>query len=663
MAVAEDQEARKDQGGRPQMNKRWAVPQHHSRYMSFVEILRKIPLWVIPLVIGTITFLNTDIRVASDMGWYMNSALNLSSGRGYVDMDHSPIIHRGPSFPLMIALAFQVLGVSIPSAFWVVRIFAILNPVLAFLIGRRFYNSWVGLVGSLLILTSYSVNYWSYRHLDHVWPFFVLLAILLIDLAFEKRRLLWAILAGASMGIAFLIKEVVIVLLPFPLLTIALIRSYRHRVNVGAALAYMVIFFIILSPWAIYVYQQAGSLKPLLGFRGPTVGQELFSPEDGVGRFDPLALPANYLRGLLDYFFNSSHEHSLIRNFSLMPLFLFAWGFAFWMALKGDKGSIVFIIIFALYSPVMAHFGMNNMRLGQGILFFFVTYLILAEFLLKLGERVTSTIATLRVKREAHPSLHFAIATSIAMLCLIVQMFVGEAKDIEFLKGSILVNMVFDQDEGYSAGRYNRLTREVGNWLSRHAGRGEGVLVSKHSEGRPIYFFSGGNVPIYVMPVVQSDKLQGITRKEGAIVFLSAWIPQVDPRNRFFALAEADLLQFIHEHGIKYVIVTQQRNFLALYFDANPGFIQVAEFGGGQMRIYKVDRIIPLNGFDTLVAVRAILYLRALKRQDPQGYRRVVKTFFHDVLGWSSDTVERVEAGNYGMVVREWYIYSRASSE
>jgi len=638
------------------MAKRRSVSQYPSRLRSFIEILRRTPLWVIPLIIAIITFLNANITVTPDMGWYMNSALNLSSGNGYVDMDHSPIVHRGPLFPIMIALAFQALGVSISSAFWVIRIFAILNPVLVYLVGKRFFNRWVGLAGSLLVLTSYSVNYWSYRHLDHVWPFFVLLSILLIDIAFERRSLLWAILAGASMGVAFLIKEIVIILLPFPLLAIALVRSYRHRANVGAALALVGVFLIVLSPWTIYVYQHAGSLKPLLGFQGPTVGEEFLSSEDGARRFDLLALPANYLRGLLDYFFNASHEHSLIRNFPLMPLFLFAWGFAFWMALKGDKGSVVLMIIFALYSPATAYFGMNNMRLGQGILFFLVTYLITAVSLLKLGGSVASTISTLGIKREARSSLHLAIATAVILLCLIIQMFVGEAKNIKFLRGSILVSNL---DVDYSAGRYDQLAREVGSWLSRHASSDEGVLVFKRSEGSPIYFFSEGSTPIYTMPVIQSDKLQGITPKKGTIVFLSAWIPQADPKNRFFALAESDLLQFIHENRIKYIIVTQQRNFLTLYFSANPGFIQVAEFGSGQMRIYRVDRIIPLGDFDTLVTARAILYLRTLKQQDPQGYRRVVESFFLDTLGWSSDIVERVAAGNYGTVVREWYIYSK----
>jgi len=81
------------------------------------------------LLLGFITFYTCDISIADDMGWYMNSGLNIFLGKGYTDIDGSLIFNRGPVFPFMIAASYWLLGVSPWSAFWVVRIFCIATAV------------------------------------------------------------------------------------------------------------------------------------------------------------------------------------------------------------------------------------------------------------------------------------------------------------------------------------------------------------------------------------------------------------------------------------------------------------------------------------------------------------------------------------------------------
>ena len=74
-----------------------------------MKIIKKTPLWIIPLTIGIVTFLNNaNISIASDMGWYLDSAVNLFKGHGYMNMERSLILN--PDGPL----AFDHLNLTSP---------------------------------------------------------------------------------------------------------------------------------------------------------------------------------------------------------------------------------------------------------------------------------------------------------------------------------------------------------------------------------------------------------------------------------------------------------------------------------------------------------------------------------------------------------------------
>ena len=145
---------------------------------SSLGLLRSAGVYVSLIGAGIVTFHTYDIAIADDMGKYMSYALNMIQGKGYVDFDGAMSVTRGPVFPLVIAWCYWLLGVSPWSAFWAVRIFCVLNPVVVYALGKELFSKRVGIAASILVLTSYSVSFWSYRHLDAVWPFFTLASIL-----------------------------------------------------------------------------------------------------------------------------------------------------------------------------------------------------------------------------------------------------------------------------------------------------------------------------------------------------------------------------------------------------------------------------------------------------------------------------------------------------
>ena len=176
-------------------------------------------LGLILLAMGLILFPLQEVSTGPDAAWYIANALNIYQGRGYVDTDWTPVLNRGPVFPLLIAASFTLFGPSVLHAIWVVRVFFVLSIVLVYLLGLKFYGKWPGLIAALLVLSSYQINrYASYVLVDVVLPFFILLFIYLLSWAFERKTVRWFLASGVVLGIAFLVKEMAIVFAPIPLL-------------------------------------------------------------------------------------------------------------------------------------------------------------------------------------------------------------------------------------------------------------------------------------------------------------------------------------------------------------------------------------------------------------------------------------------------------------
>ena len=213
-------------------------------------------------------FLLPVVNTFPDSAWYLSNALNIFNGYGYVDTDHlTPIISRGrPVFPFLISLSFWLFGVSIHSAMLVIRLFFVLNNLIVYKLGKDLFDWKVGFLAAMLCLFSSTIHEWS-SHLiyDNVWPFFILVSLWLIFKACSQRKVFWFILAGISLAICFMTKELALLWLPLPLIYVLVFQSTHRRQNLrGVTLLYLA-FFLCMMPWAIHVYEYSETLKVLLG--------------------------------------------------------------------------------------------------------------------------------------------------------------------------------------------------------------------------------------------------------------------------------------------------------------------------------------------------------------------------------------------------------------
>ena len=607
------------------------------------------------VLLGLITFLATELSVSTDLGKYMGTAVDLLHGRGLVNAEHLPVYYR-PGFPLLISASFAIGGVSVESAFWVIRLFAILGPVCLYLVGSALWNRTAGVIAALLALSSYSINYWSYRHLDHIWPVFVLLSFLFLYLALEREKLRWFVASGVALAAAYLVKEVAILFVPLPFLVVALTSGYRTRRRLLGAVVSVLPFAAVFILWGLYIHLQGGDLGWLLGQQGDVaVGELRQLGSDGVFA-GILAMAGRFFAGLGSFLGHPAHDHSLFSNFVLAPFLLFSWGVILASAVRGDRRDKLVALTALCISPVLSRVGVNDMRLGQGLLFPLMTMAVTGRFVEMAVRWALERLSLISSRRRL---LHVITLACVVGTLIGIQTFVGEERNAVFLEGSALVQFASGRpiEFAVTGGFADPAYRQAGEWIAQELPSGAKLVVSRPSEAKPVYFYSQGACPLYVMPILQTNKMSGLLPRTGSVVFLSSWAATVTPLNKFYALVESDLLGMLEDEGIEYVVVALQHNFLSLYLQANSGFSRVRSFGEGEVQIFEVIEPVPVEGISTLVTRSATKYLQRLQREDPEEYERLVEDFFGGILGWSADVIGRIVNGSYEPTVRRWTVY------
>lgn len=562
-------------------------------------------------LLGLFTFTTAQILIASDMGWHMNAALNMFNGRGYVNMDWSPLFKKGPIWPFMISLTYHLFGVSPWSGFWAVRIFAVLNPVLIYYFGKKLYDNKIGLAASLLTLSSYSVNYWSYRHLDAVWPFFTILSILYLYLAIEKNNYIYFVISGILLALAYLVKHVPILLIPLPFILIFFIKDYRSKKNIKGASLWLFLFFFITLPWIYYVYSHTYNIS--LSLLGP--GGE--GAAHGSLSGDSFQLLKKYFIGL--WAFYGGAENSIANNFTLAPLFICAWIHTIYLSLRGEKESLLIVLVLLLLSPVMAHVGNSNLRVGQLILLVIFSYLVTARFCLSLAR---NGLALIKRVHQFDLGMERYVYWAVVAGLFTIQTLVSHNNDLgnrEFLTRSSLHHWVSQGTNSKRVlGTFGQVSRKCGKWIQNNLPLGSRLMVSNEDEGKAIFFYTGGDYPVFHVPIINSKVLgyENMHKEGWNPIFISSWARGLDPRNKIFAMRQSDLYQAIAEKKINYLILGKRRNFLTLYFESDPNFKFVKGFGNGAVRIFEVlsaQEKLAAKDFNILVSYRLVEYLDGLR--------------------------------------------------
>ena len=541
------------------------------------------------IVAGVFTF-HSEVRVPSDLLLYMSYAQNLALGNGYADFNGELTLRRGPGYPLMIQFAWWLLGNSTRSAFWVVRIFCIANPVLVYLLGKRLFNRRVGFAAGALMLTSFSLNFWSYRHLDAIWPFFAYASVLVLYRAFELERFSFAIAAGLLSAAAFLVKESAVLFLPLPVVLVAVVAEFRTRKHLVLALACTGFALGAIGPWLYWTRED--------GISGLNRVTELVGSSAGL-----IELVRLFFTGLSDYY-----TTQLASRFSIAPLLLASWVFVGIRSFGRGKGARVCLACLVLLAPYAAYVGAEGMRPGQLVVLFLLNYLVASFFLYSLAEWISTRLARVRAwNRERVIRVVFFL---LVLPVLLLQLFVSYKKDrggLAFLARSELVDHLQgdpDEDEAsLPVEQGKEYIRGVAEWFEKHATPDAVISVGDGGMdyGRALFLQSDGRLRLRNFPMVEvrfATKLRkpSIRWKNRVYTIASFEFPPADDLLFFrrqgsgWLLFETNLLRQLEAQRADYVVLGPNLCFLGEYFRANPSFSQVAYVDDGKAQIFKVGR-------------------------------------------------------------------------
>lgn len=599
--------------------------------------------YFIPLILlclAIIFFPLKGVNLSADSGWYLEKAADI-----YYHLNLKSFLMRRPVLPFLLAGSFHIFGYGIKSAFYIIRVFFVLNILLSYFVGTKFFNRATGLTFSLFIFTSSVINTWSSGlSLDNILPFFLLLFILLVYLAFERCQYLYFILAGITLGVGLLAKpEITIVFIPLAI-CVLIFKKYRTIKHIkGLALLYLS-FFTLITPHILLIIFWHQAPQILLG---PALGN--FNKIQGTGLIPQISQPVwkiffkeiTYIKDFIDKY--------IAQKFILSSLFLLGILYSFYQAIfKKHRESALLLIAVLLFLPISFTISKLSLRVGQAIIFYFLLYLLAANLLVNLPKEIVARPFFKSKVNENKKRFVKTLSILVILLCLFFQIFIGQGKAKTFYKltrGQEINTFSFWQGEFILDGWANKAVRDTAEWIKTNIPQGTEILCPWHYRSS-INFITQHK---YTLPNIEFTALAPQAKKlrpdELASQPLFVWTANGGHQlvgNYFYILFESNLLQPINDNQISYVLVTLRRNFLSLYFDNNANFSLVKSFNNGEIKIYQVNYL-PIqakDSFSTKFDEQVYIYLNQLYQKMPLKYEEE-KQKLKQALSWTDIEADR----------------------
>jgi hypothetical protein len=629
------------------------------------KIEKKFPIWIFLVLIGIVTFSYTRITISSDLTLYLNSAIN------FYNYGATDILPGRPLFPILMSWVFHFLGTDPLNVFWVIRFFAIANPVLVYFLGKKLFNRTIGFFAGIFVLFSYVVNYWSYRHLDAIWPFFVILGIIFMLKQFEKNKIFWLILSAISFSLAFLTKESSIIFALLPFVLILLKRDYRTRLNFKKMIIFILVILICVSP---FIFDLAQRTTRLLSAGATSITKDsINSSQDSFLTTVAINPITNYTKGLIKFFY-SKNSNSLFTNTNVYIYIgiIVSWLYIFYLAIRRNYSALVLTICFLIYSFVLSFTTEKNMRLGQNIIFFLLSYLALSTFIYKIVFYIQ--INTKNIKKKTKFIISLISITCFVVVVLLTaysQVFIKNSKgesNSNFIKGSHFYKKLNNQPNFNFElqGEWEDHTKIAGQWILDNIASDQVFVYfetdgGKRSTSNPLNYYTHYKYKILSAPykVYENNQIEMKTyiknpSRPSVIALFYNGLIRVPIAGRLNILVEDDLIDYINELNVDYVIVGLNRNFLNYYLENSPYFEKVFEYTKtGLMHIYKVNSpISAVNKFNPLIDQEVVDLLK-LEKEKQSNDEADLRNFFAEQLYFNNLFIDNLISNNYKYIVQK----------
>jgi 4-amino-4-deoxy-L-arabinose transferase-like glycosyltransferase len=626
---------------------------------------KRIPLSLILLTIGIIVYSYTDVYISSDMSAYLNAALD------YYNNGTSELLPGRPLFPILISWSFNLFGISPLSAFWLIRFFAIANPLIVYAIGKKLFNKSVGFIAGLFILSSYAVNYWSYRHLDAIWPFFILCGIYFLILHFDKNRIRWIVLSALCFAGSVAIKEAAVIFLALPFFLMIKIKKNEFKNRIWQIVLFYLIVIAAMSPFLFNIFARTIGI---IGAGSERISAHSTSDINSVFNNGFINTLINYFVGLSKFVYAKSAVNSLYNNINSSVLILFAisWLNIFYLVIKKNFTAKILAVCLLLNTITIAYCGFYDMRVGQHIFFLLLSYFVVAIFLQNAYIFAINRMKLLQIKKKLLDKMLISMKIVMAVIVisvLLVQTFSSApngTKNINWIKGTYFYQSVFVKDDTPKItlrGGWADYTQLTANWILRNIPEKSKFIFfdvdGERGAANELFFYTQGKYEI-VSPKYKYSKLTESFNKEYAnltndlIAFFYNGSIDRSLAGRFTALSEQSLQDQIHEENIDYLIVGLNRNFFNYYLENNDSFEKIFEFTQtGLLHIYKIKKPIEISSdFQTMIDIDVVDILKNEYKLESANYEKLKQVLINK-FHYNQSFIDNLIEDKYPYIVQK----------
>ncbi|MDD4496070.1 MAG: glycosyltransferase family 39 protein [Eubacteriales bacterium] len=185
-----------------------------------------------------------------DIEVFKNEAnLILDSGLSALKMYHAPL------YPLFIAGVFGLFGRSLIYVYIVQSLLGTANTFLIYIIGKNAFDKRIGLISAALSLLYWPLQLYSGILLSEtLFIFLIMLGVYCSLKALDSGKLVFFAAAGASFALATLTRSISMLLIGVIPVVYLIYRRDKLNVFLRNALAFVISFIIVMSPWTIRNY-------------------------------------------------------------------------------------------------------------------------------------------------------------------------------------------------------------------------------------------------------------------------------------------------------------------------------------------------------------------------------------------------------------------------
>ena len=430
----------------------------------------------------------------NDTARYLLAGSQLITGEAMEDLGTISEFNggHGPGLPAVVGFLILLFGRETDALVWALRLMALLNPLLAYLLVKRMSTPVAGMLAAALIsLLAFNVKATVAINIDALQLTFYLLSLLALLGAIKRGGALLALLSGVLLGVAVLTKETAIVDLPLALLAVLLL-DWDVR---GAIWHYLGVTLVCL-PWWIWAYFATGEVYLVgqlpSGLRIPILISAVILLVLAV---------AAYTSGLIDRFLESerrrrwtgwlavllwtvaltslllstaSHAlgrvsfeamrgflaHLLAPTIVVVPTLLAVLGYAAWKAYRENGAWTLLALALLFQTPVCLLLTVQRWALRQFLVPQVLVFCVLAALVVAAG-----TVAW-RGRGRLYPTAGAVGAAVLATLLLVSSVQAARTLLPENLSGGLA------RPQGVAP-----LSNEMIDWMTENVPEGEHILI------------------------------------------------------------------------------------------------------------------------------------------------------------------------------------------